>query len=186
MNRKMNMTVTVANDLACLWRKAACRIENFGAPGPGTFRAIRKTEQALQELGVTPMRHPGLVAAARALYDEFKPMRDQWGNLQMDNDDWFEHRKMSAVVNGLASCYEVEAVEVPDLQPGQYVVTIKDDNGRIGYLLGPYAEHQVAIDNKPRARRLASAADPWSDFYAIGTVRFAPDAKKLPPTVFGK
>ena len=49
-----------------------------------------------------------------------------------------------------------------------FYVTVVDGR-RSGFLLGPYATHQEAIDNVDRGRRLANEADPRAAFYAFGT-----------------
>lgn len=181
----MPKPIDIANKLARVWIDTAIDIADTGAPCPGTVARIRELESELRDAGVTPIRIRGLVAAARERYEHIKGCTNQWGRLVMDEDDRYEDNKLRTRMLALAREYEIAPIEVPDLQPGQYVVTIMRGD-RIGYLLGPYGTHQEAIDNKPRARDLAHNADPWSDFDAIGTVRFAPDAKNLPPTVFGK
>lgn len=49
-----------------------------------------------------------------------------------------------------------------------FYVTVQDA-GRTGYLLGPYAEHQPALDNVERGRQLAYKANDRAWFYAYGT-----------------
>jgi hypothetical protein len=64
-----------------------------------------------------------------------------------------------------------------------YYVTVRDD-GRTGFLLGPYATHKAALTQVDRGRKLADEATPWAAFYAFGTssVPAGTDVK----TVFGK
>lgn len=68
----------------------------------------------------------------------------------------------------------------------KFFVTVRNDVGRVGWLLGPYEEHTEAVANVDRGRNLAEKADPWSSFYAFGTagVRDGYWAKVKP--VFGK
>lgn len=47
------------------------------------------------------------------------------------------------------------------------------DAGRIGYLAGPYPTHGEALAVLPAVKHAAGKADPWSDFYAFGTVAMA-------------
>ena len=63
----------------------------------------------------------------------------------------------------------------------EFFVSVKDA-GKTAFLLGPYPTNLEAVQNIPRARELALAADPWSHFYAFGTCS-APIGT-IPKTVF--
>lgn len=52
----------------------------------------------------------------------------------------------------------------------RYFVTMADQ-GRLWYLAGPYSTHVAALADVRKVREIASKNNPWSDFYAIGTVR---------------
>jgi hypothetical protein len=64
-----------------------------------------------------------------------------------------------------------------------YYVTVRDD-GRTGFLLGPYATHNAALAQVDRGREMADAATPWAAFYAFGTSSVPADAAVK--TVFGR
>jgi len=66
---------------------------------------------------------------------------------------------------------------------GSFYVTVID-HGRHGFLLGPYADHETALENVNRGRELASAADPRAHWYGFGTAR-VPHDMKPPTSVFG-
>jgi len=54
-------------------------------------------------------------------------------------------------------------------RPGaDFYVTVRDA-GRTGWLLGPYATHQVALDNVQRGRDLANEWNAKAWFMAFGT-----------------
>lgn len=61
-----------------------------------------------------------------------------------------------------------------------FYVTVAD-GPRVGFLLGPYADHQTAINNVGRGRDLANEADPRAAFYSFGTSSI----KRERQTVFG-
>ncbi len=65
----------------------------------------------------------------------------------------------------------------------EYFVSVIN-NGRKGFLLGPYATHEEALGQVERGKELAMKADPWAHFYAYGTCS-AP-VGLVPRTVFGK
>ena len=66
-------------------------------------------------------------------------------------------------------------------KPGHsFYVTVVDD-GRHGFLLGPYDTHSEAKDNVNRGRSLAEKSDVRAAFYGFGTAQ-AVDGKR---TVFG-
>jgi hypothetical protein len=70
------------------------------------------------------------------------------------------------------------AVEKVDRAPGNYYVSVVD-GPRMGLLAGPFPnDHEAALAMVERAREAAQKADPWSHFYAFGTVRMAPDYTK--------
>ena len=60
-----------------------------------------------------------------------------------------------------------------------YVTVV--DGSRVGFLLGPYGDHQTAIDNVARGRDLANETDPRAAFYSFGTS----STKRERQTVFG-
>ena len=60
-----------------------------------------------------------------------------------------------------------------------YVTVV--DGPRVGFLLGPYASHQDAINNVDRGRELANGADAFAHFYSFGTASIKQERK----TVFG-
>jgi hypothetical protein len=64
-----------------------------------------------------------------------------------------------------------------------YYVTVRDD-GRTGFLLGPYPSHKAALGQVGRGRELTNAATPWAAFYAFGTSSLP--AYIARETVFGK
>lgn len=66
---------------------------------------------------------------------------------------------------------------------GRYYVTVTVA-GRVGFLLGPYLTHEDALANVKRGKALADKADPWSHFYAFGTVAVT-DPTVNPKVVFG-
>lgn len=51
----------------------------------------------------------------------------------------------------------------------QYFASVVDA-GRTGLLAGPFATHPEALAVVPTVRALAERRDPWSHFYAFGTV----------------
>lgn len=53
-------------------------------------------------------------------------------------------------------------------EPRDYYVTMVRGK-RVAWLLGPYRTHAKALALVDAGKRLASAADPWSDFDAFGT-----------------
>jgi len=70
-----------------------------------------------------------------------------------------------------------------DHDPGRdFYVTVRREK-RTGWLLGPYATHQEAIDNLSRGLKLAIEADPWAAFDAFGTCSLPVGTKVK--TVFG-
>lgn len=72
---------------------------------------------------------------------------------------------------------------IPDSRPGHYYVTVRDA-GRTGWILGPYPQHQEAIDNVDRGRDLANDANSRACFYSYGTSRVDPSAEP-PKSIFG-
>jgi len=66
----------------------------------------------------------------------------------------------------------------------RYYVSVKDDRGRTGYLLGPYDGHEEALANVRRANDLACDADRRAVFYSFGTCSVPAD--RTIRTVFGK
>ena len=60
-----------------------------------------------------------------------------------------------------------------------YVTVV--DGARVGFLLGPYRNHQDAFDNVDRGRDLANETDPRAAFYSFGTSSI----KRERQTVFG-
>ncbi|KKK97696.1 hypothetical protein LCGC14_2650160 [marine sediment metagenome] len=62
-----------------------------------------------------------------------------------------------------------------------YVTIIRDT--RVGFLLGPYSNHQEAVDHVEHGRKLATGADFWADFDSFGTVSLPAEVSKR--TVFG-
>lgn len=64
-----------------------------------------------------------------------------------------------------------EAQQVPDTQPGDYYVTLRDD-GRTAFLLGPYRDdHEAALANVGRARAYVQAHYPRAVWWSFGTCR---------------
>lgn len=64
-----------------------------------------------------------------------------------------------------------------------YYVTLKRDR-RTAWLLGPYETREEALGQVRRGWMLATDADSWADFDAIGTTHLA--SRVSPSTVFGK
>lgn len=71
--------------------------------------------------------------------------------------------------------------DTPDPQPGYYYVNVINGTKHAA-LLGPFPQHQQALDWVIACKEYANDLDPWSDFYGFGTCRIpleiAPD--KLP------
>ena len=63
----------------------------------------------------------------------------------------------------------------------EFYVTV-NNNGRFGWLLGPFDDHQEALDKVHHARTLAERADPRAAWYAFGTAS-TPKGTNM-PTVF--
>ena len=63
----------------------------------------------------------------------------------------------------------------------EFYVTVRDGI-RTGWLLGPFDDHQKALDNVQRARNLAEQGDPRAAWYAFGTAS-TPKGTNM-PTVF--
>jgi hypothetical protein len=80
---------------------------------------------------------------------------------------------VSACVCGAPSC--------PGGGGGYYVSLV--EGPRRGLLLGPFETHQEALGRVEDGRRRASAADPWLDFAAFGTLRVK--APPFPASAFG-
>lgn len=69
--------------------------------------------------------------------------------------------------------------------PVGYYCTVQrltNDEPKVGWLLGPYADEPAARGRLPDARRLAEAVDPFTVFDAFGTARLERDGE-LPPGV---
>jgi len=64
-----------------------------------------------------------------------------------------------------------------------FYVTVKNDKGKTGALLGPYTTHKEALDNVSRGTKLAYDADPRAPWYSYGTTKLT--AENLPKSVFG-
>ena len=64
-----------------------------------------------------------------------------------------------------------------DRRPGHYYVSVIDA-GRLGLLLGPFRRHRQARRFVRLAREHAESIDPWSVFYAFGTVRCPDGARR--------
>ena len=58
----------------------------------------------------------------------------------------------------------------PDPRPGAYYCTVLD-NSRVGFLAGPFATHQEALDTVPAAKAAAESVNNRAFWYAYGTVR---------------
>jgi len=58
------------------------------------------------------------------------------------------------------------------MKSAYYVTVIRDK--KIGYLAGPYQNHQDAIDLVSVVREIATEIDPWCAFDTFGTVKQAP------------
>jgi hypothetical protein len=52
--------------------------------------------------------------------------------------------------------------------PKHYYTSVVDGDRR-GLLTGPFATHEDALADVPRAKRLAEKADRWAAFYGFGT-----------------
>ena len=73
-----------------------------------------------------------------------------------------------------------------DCAPGrEFYVTVRDPQNpaRVGFLLGPYPQHSVALDNVRRGNDLANEANSWAAFYAFGTASLPAGTNRK--TVFG-
>lgn len=68
------------------------------------------------------------------------------------------------------------------MNTGYYVSIIRGK--RRGLLLGPYVDHQTALDNVKRGTDSACDADPRAWFDAFGTCKIDTE-KDLPKSVFG-
>jgi hypothetical protein len=64
----------------------------------------------------------------------------------------------------------------------EFYVTIKRGD-RTGWLLGPYATHDLALASVDRGRELAVKADTWASFDAFGTASVPTGTARK--TVFG-
>jgi len=73
----------------------------------------------------------------------------------------------------------------PDPQPGYYYVSVRNGSQE-GVLLGPFLEHQQALDWVETCRDYANQQEPWSHFYEFGTRRFSVEIEqeKLPNGTF--
>ena len=60
----------------------------------------------------------------------------------------------------------------PDPRPGSYYVSCID-GPRHAFLLGPYDNHQDALDMVDEGRRIAQELDPAAHWYSYGTARVA-------------
>lgn len=57
-----------------------------------------------------------------------------------------------------------------DPQPGYYYVSVRDGTKHAA-LLGPFPQHQQALDWVTACKEYANNLDPWSHFYGFGTRR---------------
>lgn len=73
---------------------------------------------------------------------------------------------IAAYAHTLPCASEQEA----DPREGYYYVSVRD-GARHGLLLGPFVEHQDALDWVDRVTAFVRARQPWSAFYAFGTCR---------------
>lgn len=65
-----------------------------------------------------------------------------------------------------------------DNKPGNYYVTIRRDDGKHGFLAGPFYFHQQALDMVQAVTDVAYKLDPCAPWYAYGTARLPLDIKK--------
>lgn len=70
--------------------------------------------------------------------------------------------------------HTTQGTQAADPAPGQYYCTVKDGE-RLGLLAGPFRSHKTALDMLPQARAVARERDPFSAFYAFGTVKMKED-----------
>lgn len=59
----------------------------------------------------------------------------------------------------------------------RYYVSVADA-GRVGLLAGPFDSHPEALEQVEPARRVAGERNPWSHFYAFGTVAVLTDSPR--------
>jgi len=65
--------------------------------------------------------------------------------------------------------FRTSPLEPVATRPGaRFYVTVRS-GGRVGWLLGPYASHCVALTHVRRAKALACEVDRLADIYAYGT-----------------
>jgi len=62
-----------------------------------------------------------------------------------------------------------------------FYATVIGDDGRVGFLAGPYQLHSAALAAVAEAKEKAYAADPRAHWYAFGTVQHDAGGR----TVFG-
>lgn len=68
------------------------------------------------------------------------------------------------------------STQEPDIQLGNYYVSVRRDDGMHGLLLGPFRnDHARALAAVPAARAKAEEVDPRAHWYAFGTCRLAAD-----------
>lgn len=61
---------------------------------------------------------------------------------------------------------------LPDLTPGNYYVSVKDD-GKAGLVVGPFDNHKDALLKVSETRRLAGEHNPRAVWWSFGTCRAA-------------
>ncbi len=74
----------------------------------------------------------------------------------------------------------------PVIDPDRLFFVTVQDNGRNGFLAGPFETHQEALDLVRQAKSLAEAQNPWAAFYAYGTASLPRDYPRMPTGIFNK
>jgi len=77
---------------------------------------------------------PSLIAfgIANALPDTTLQLRDQNGNIVLENDDWQTTQKQELESTGLQPSHDLEAAVVTTLQPGQYTSQVRGKGNAAG------------------------------------------------------
>ncbi len=60
--------------------------------------------------------------------------------------------------------------QAPDVKPGHYYVSVRD-GPQYGLLLGPYPDHQSALDKVETVRRKVCKLEARAHWYSFGTCR---------------
>lgn len=74
----------------------------------------------------------------------------------------------------------------PVTDPDRVFYASTRNDGKVGFLAGPYDTHQEALDVVAPTKELATAADQWAVFYSFGTLSLPRSLATLPKGIFNR